>query len=38
MRGNIRKEKGGGDVNWAGVNLTGPKNKENICGRFRYYK
>jgi hypothetical protein len=26
--------KGGNDTNWTDTNLAGPKNKENICGRF----
>jgi hypothetical protein len=30
--------KRGDDTNWVDVNLTGPKNKENPCGRFNYYK
>jgi hypothetical protein len=32
------REKGGNDVNWADVNLTVPKNKENLHGRFSCYK
>jgi hypothetical protein len=30
--------KGGDDTSWTDVNLTGPKNKENPRGRFRWYK
>jgi hypothetical protein len=30
--------KGGDDVSWANVNLTGQKNKENSCCRFSSYK
>jgi hypothetical protein len=30
--------KGGDDANWADVNLTMPKNKENLPGRFSWYK
>jgi hypothetical protein len=30
--------KGGDDASWADVNLIGPKNKENPCGRFNCYK
>jgi hypothetical protein len=30
--------KGGDDVSWADVNLTGQKNKENTHGRFSCYK
>jgi hypothetical protein len=32
------KRKGGDDANWVDVNLTGSKNKENLCGRFNCYK
>jgi hypothetical protein len=32
------RKKGGDDVNWANVNLTGPKNEENSHGRFSWYK
>jgi hypothetical protein len=32
------REKGGNDVNWADVNLTVPKNKENLHGQFSCYK
>jgi hypothetical protein len=28
------KGKGGDDVSWANVIFTGPKNKENLHGRF----
>jgi hypothetical protein len=34
----LRKEKRGDDVSWADTNLIGPKNKENLCGRFSWYK
>jgi hypothetical protein len=30
--------KGGDDVSWADVNLTGPKNKEKPHGQFSCYK
>jgi hypothetical protein len=30
--------KGGDNASWDDVNLTWPKNKENICGRFSWYK
>jgi hypothetical protein len=26
------------DTSWADVNLTSPKNEENLRGRFSYYK
>jgi hypothetical protein len=29
--------KGVDDVGWVDVNLIGPKNKENLCGRFSCY-
>jgi hypothetical protein len=25
------------NISWADVNLTGPKNKEKLCGRFNCY-
>jgi hypothetical protein len=31
-------ENGEDDASWADTNLTGPKNKENTCGRFSLYK
>jgi hypothetical protein len=34
----LGREKGGDDVSWAKANLTGPKNKDNSCGRFNCYK
>jgi hypothetical protein len=33
-----RRGKGGDDISWADVNLTGPKNKENSRGEFSCYK
>jgi hypothetical protein len=33
-----RRGKGGDDISWADVNLTGPKNKENSRGEFNCYK
>jgi hypothetical protein len=30
--------KGGDDASWADANLTGLKNKENLCSRFSWYK
>jgi hypothetical protein len=30
-----RRGKGGDDINWGDVNLTGSKNEENQCDRFR---
>jgi hypothetical protein len=32
------REKGGDDVSWANVNLTGLKNKENPHGQFNCFK
>jgi hypothetical protein len=34
----LERRKGGDDVSWADVNLTGLKNKENTRGRFSWYK
>jgi hypothetical protein len=34
----LDRGKGGDDVGWADVNLTGPKNKENTHDRFSCYK
>jgi hypothetical protein len=34
----LGRGKGGDDAGWAEANLTGPKNKENLRGRFSYYK
>jgi hypothetical protein len=34
----LRREKEGDDTNWAYVNLTGPKNEENLTDRFSCYK
>jgi hypothetical protein len=30
----LGRGKRGDDASWADVNLTGPKSKENPCGRF----
>jgi hypothetical protein len=30
--------KGADDASWTDTNFTGPKNKENSCGRFCYFK
>jgi hypothetical protein len=32
------RENGGDDTSWVDVNLTGPKNKENLYGQFGCYK
>jgi hypothetical protein len=39
-RGEVAPGRGkeGDDASWADVNLTGPKNEENPCGRFSWYK
>jgi hypothetical protein len=29
---------GGNNASWDDANLTGPKNEENQCGQFSYYK
>jgi hypothetical protein len=34
----LGREKGGDDVSWVNVNLTGPKNEDNPRGRFCCYK
>jgi hypothetical protein len=33
-----RREKGEDDVSWDDTNLTVQKNKENLRGRFSFYK
>jgi hypothetical protein len=33
----LGREKGGDNVSWADMNLTGSKNKKNPHGRFSYY-
>jgi hypothetical protein len=33
-----RKGKRGDDASWDDANLTGPKNIENTCGHFSWYK
>jgi hypothetical protein len=38
MRGDTEEGKGRRYVSWFDVNLTGPKNKENTCDRFSWYK
>jgi hypothetical protein len=30
--------KGVDDISWVSTNFTGPKNEENPCGPFNYYK
>jgi hypothetical protein len=32
------RRKGGDNASWIDVNFTGPKNKENSCDRFSWYK
>jgi hypothetical protein len=32
------RRKGGDDVSWADADLIGLKNKQNLCGRFSWYK
>jgi hypothetical protein len=34
----LERRNGGDDTNWADTNFTEPKNKENICGRFSWFK
>jgi hypothetical protein len=34
----LGRGKGGDNASCADVNLTGPKNEENSCGRFNWYK
>jgi hypothetical protein len=34
----LRRGKAKDNASWADVNLTGLKNKENLCSRFSYYK
>jgi hypothetical protein len=38
--GKVAPERGkrGDDASWTDVNLTRPKNEENKCGQFNYYK
>jgi hypothetical protein len=37
-RGDTGEGKGGDDVSWVDVNLTGTKNEENLRSRFSCYK
>jgi hypothetical protein len=37
-RGGTGMRKGGDNVSWTDVNFTGSKNKENLYGRFNWYK
>jgi hypothetical protein len=34
----LRRGKRGDDVSWFDMNLTGPKNEENSCSQFSWYK
>jgi hypothetical protein len=40
VRGEVapRRGNGGDDASWADVNLSGPKNEENLHGQFSWYK
>jgi hypothetical protein len=33
-----RRGKRGDDDSWTDTNLIGPKNKENLCDQFSWYK